>query len=82
MLLLAQNPMAQTRVREEVIQAVAKTGAEPYECFIDREDTFLAACVVESARLRPILRELIPLWPYNGQSSRYLPLGFVSSSFL
>ncbi|KAK4868491.1 hypothetical protein LT330_007213 [Penicillium expansum] len=55
MLLLAQNPMAQTRVREEVIQAVAKTGAEPYECFIDREDTFLAACVVESARLRPIL---------------------------
>ncbi|OQE22156.1 hypothetical protein PENFLA_c013G08698 [Penicillium flavigenum] len=55
MLLLAQNAPAQTRLREEVVQAVINTAAEPYERFIDRDDTFLAACIVESSRLRPIL---------------------------
>nr|ABV48727.1 cytochrome P450 monooxigenase [Penicillium lilacinoechinulatum] len=54
-LLLAQNPLAQTQLREEVMQALSDTAAEPYEHYIDSEDTFLAACVVESARLRPIL---------------------------
>ncbi|KAL4863831.1 hypothetical protein BDV12DRAFT_201697 [Aspergillus spectabilis] len=53
-ILLAQNEWAQTELRTEVLAAVSNE-SEPYERYIDREDTFLAACVLESSRLRPIL---------------------------
>ncbi|KAF7175502.1 hypothetical protein CNMCM7691_008603 [Aspergillus felis] len=52
---LAENTEAQTELRQEVLSALQNESSESYERYIDREDTFLAACVLESARLRPIL---------------------------
>jgi hypothetical protein len=56
-LLLAENSEAQTELRQEVLSALQSEASESYERYIDRDDTFLAACVLESARMRPILRE-------------------------
>ncbi|GFF54272.1 cytochrome P450 CYP12A2 [Aspergillus udagawae] len=54
-LLLAENIEAQRELRQEVLSALENEASESYERYIDRDDTFLAACVLESARLRPIL---------------------------
>ncbi|EDP49542.1 hypothetical protein KXV97_003798 [Aspergillus fumigatus] len=54
-LLLAENGEAQTELRQEVLSALQSEASESYERYIDRDDTFLAACILESARLRPIL---------------------------
>ncbi|KAL4969532.1 cytochrome P450 monooxygenase gliC [Aspergillus stella-maris] len=54
-LLLAQHEWAQTELRKEVLAARENHLSQPYEKYIDREDTFLAACVLESSRLKPIL---------------------------
>lgn len=56
-MLLAENGEAQTELRQEVLSALQSEASESYERYIDRDDTFLAACILESARLRPILRE-------------------------
>lgn len=57
MLLLAENTDAQTELRQEVMSTLKNEATESYERYIGRDDTFLAACVLESAQLRPILRE-------------------------
>lgn len=56
------------------MSALKNEASESYERYIDRDDTFLAACVLESARLRPILREHISTYPptWNGLSLMYI----------
>lgn len=51
-ILLAQNPEQQALVRAEVMENV-----DFPESYINKQDTLLAAAVVEAARLRPILGE-------------------------
>lgn len=54
-ILLAQHPVVQDEVLAE-IRAVTSEGEESaYIRYLNSDDTLLAACVVEAARLRPIL---------------------------
>jgi hypothetical protein len=71
-LLLAENIEAQRELRQEVLSALENEASESYERYIDRDDTFLAACVLESARLRPILREHAHTPRWNEHSLMYI----------
>lgn len=59
-ILLAQHPAVQDEVLAEVRGVKTRGGGaeEEYVRYLNSDDTLLAACVVEAARLRPILRML------------------------
>jgi cytochrome P450 len=54
-ILLAQDPNVQTELREE-IQSIDNSDSAAYANYINSDTTFLAACILESSRVRPILR--------------------------
>ncbi|KAH7048233.1 putative cytochrome P450 oxidoreductase [Macrophomina phaseolina] len=56
-ILIAQHPEVQNEVRAEILQAATgdDRDSSSYERYINSNDTLLAACVVEAARVRPIL---------------------------
>lgn len=64
-ILLAQHPDIQAQLRNEskaILDAKADASEAYqaiYERYVEREDTLLAGCILESARLRPILRSFL-----------------------
>lgn len=59
---LAAHPDAQARLRAEVAaeRARARAGAGVFDSYVLRSDTFLAACIAESSRLRPLAAFSVP----------------------
>lgn len=64
-ILLAQHPAVQDQLRDEMEASIDRQDSVSYERYINSDDTLLAACILEAARLRPILRKpLIISVPY------------------
>lgn len=55
---LASSPSDQARLRKEIERETSPDDAS-WDAYIGRGDTFLAACISEASRLRPVARKLI-----------------------
>lgn len=72
-ILMAQHPAVQAEVRAEIAAVRttrsdgddAESSSSSYERYINSDDTLLAACIVEAARVRPVLRECGPGEPWT-----------------
>ncbi len=68
LILLAQHPNVQAELRVE-IQSANSLDSAAYANYVNSDKTFLAACILESSRVRPILRMNIGLGPVAGSEA-------------